>query len=214
MPATSPRSRSKPLPELSVVGLDMPPVMQPGDTIQPNIRIANFGPGSTASQGTLQVALIASTTPTFNSGSSLVATYTVANIPGQTPARTSATAVFGDANLDPAVNVVTIAGAAGHAPGLAGQVLPGRRDRPEQPDQGTREGAAVRRARTRSRCRTWSGRRSRTCPRPGWTWPAGSPTFPSSRSRSATPSAAFPADAGFPVSPRRHNRFATSSSRR
>jgi hypothetical protein len=71
-----------PLPELVGVGLDVPPVMQPGDTINPNIRIDNLGPADTAAQGPVTVALVASTTPTFNSRSTIVASYTVANIPG------------------------------------------------------------------------------------------------------------------------------------
>jgi hypothetical protein len=99
-----------PLPELAAVGLDVPPVMQPGDTIQPNIRIANFGTADTAAQGVLQVALVASTTPTFNSGSSIIALYNVPNVPSQARVP-SITPVFGDANLIPPVNVVTIAGA-------------------------------------------------------------------------------------------------------
>jgi hypothetical protein len=98
-----------PLPELAVVGLDVPPVMQPGDTIQPNIRIANFGPADTLPQGPVQVALVASTTPTFNLGSSIIAVYTIPNIPGASQVASQGQ-VFGDANLNPALNVVTIAG--------------------------------------------------------------------------------------------------------
>ena len=98
-----------PLPELAAVGLDVPPVMQPGDTIQPNIRIANFGPVDTSAQGPVQVALVASTTPTFTAGSSIVALYSVQNVPAQSLAP-SLRPVFGDANLTPALNVVTIAG--------------------------------------------------------------------------------------------------------
>ena len=60
-----------PLPELAVVGLDVPPVMQPGDTIQPNIRIANLGPADTNLQGPVQIALVASVTPNFTAGSSM-----------------------------------------------------------------------------------------------------------------------------------------------
>jgi hypothetical protein len=96
-----------PLPELSVVGFDVPPVMQPGDTIQPNIRIANLGPADTAPQGPVTIALVASTTPTFNSGSSIIATYSIDNIPGETSVST-ATNFLGDANQTPQNNVVTI----------------------------------------------------------------------------------------------------------
>lgn len=99
-----------PLPELSVVGFDIPPVIQPGDVIQPNIRIANFGPADTGVQGPVGVALVASTTPQFVPGSSSVlATYTVSNIPGvQNVANQGG--VFSDANLNPQQNIVTIVG--------------------------------------------------------------------------------------------------------
>ncbi len=98
-----------PLPELATVGLDLPPTIQPGDTVQPNIRIANFGPADTSPQGPFTVALVASTTPTFNQGSTIVATYTISNIPSESQVATQGS-VFGDANLIPQKNVVTIAG--------------------------------------------------------------------------------------------------------
>ena len=98
-----------PLPELATVGLDLPPVMQPGDTIQPNIRVTNLGPADTGLQGPVQVALVASTTKNFTLGSTIVALYTVTNIPGVSKIASQGQ-VFGDANLNPAQNVVTIAG--------------------------------------------------------------------------------------------------------
>jgi len=98
-----------PLPELSVVGFDVPPVIQPGDTIQPNIRVANFGPAATAAQGTFVVDVVASTTPNFNSGSTVVASYTVANVPPKSLSP-SKTPQYGDVNLVPPANIVTIAG--------------------------------------------------------------------------------------------------------
>ena len=102
-----------PLPELLTVGLDLPPVMQPGDTVQPNIRITNIGPGDTAPQGIVQVALVASTTPNFTSGSSivyldsLVANNVAINIPGITSVATQGN-LLGDANQTPPINVATI----------------------------------------------------------------------------------------------------------
>jgi hypothetical protein len=99
-----------PLPELAATALDVPPVMQPGDTIAPTIRVTNFGPGSTGSQGPLTVALVASTDRRFTSGSSILATYTVANIPGISQVSTGAEN-FGIANLNPQQNTVTIASA-------------------------------------------------------------------------------------------------------
>ena len=96
-----------PFPELAVVGFDVPPVMSPGDTIQPNIRIANLGTADTGLQGPVQIALVASTSPTFTTGSSIVATYTVGNIPAQSLVATNGPAL-GDANLIPGNNIVTI----------------------------------------------------------------------------------------------------------
>jgi hypothetical protein len=99
-----------PFPELSVVGLDVPPTMQPGDTIEPNIRIGNFGTTDTDLQGPVTVILVASTSPTFNTGSSIVATYDISNIPAITDTA-SKTPIFNDSNLIPAANIVTIIGA-------------------------------------------------------------------------------------------------------
>lgn len=99
-----------PLPELAAVGLDVPARMQPGDTIQPNIRIANLGTVDSAPQGPVTVELVASTTPTFNpADSTVIAAYSIDSIPPQSlvPAQG---AVFADANLTPGENVVTIAG--------------------------------------------------------------------------------------------------------
>lgn len=99
-----------PFPLLTAVGLDVPPTMQPGDTIQPNIRIANLGPADTAPQGPVTVDLVASTTPFVTGGSTIVATYTIANIPGEAQVSNQGL-VFGDANVTPQSNIVTITGA-------------------------------------------------------------------------------------------------------
>ncbi len=126
------------LPALVAVGLDVPPVMQPGDTINPNIRIDNLGPADTAAQGPVTVDLIASTTPTFNSGSTIVASYTVANIPGiqnapeQSP--TIAPSVIPHRRIG---EHGPHRGPAGHAPGRAEELFPRRRDRSEPDDQAT-----------------------------------------------------------------------------
>lgn len=104
-----------PLPELDVVGFDVPPVMQPGDTIQANVRITNIGPADTSPQGVVQVALVASTTKTFTSGSSIVSLVNLANpntgaavnIPGITSIATKGH-LLGDANQTPPNNVITI----------------------------------------------------------------------------------------------------------
>jgi hypothetical protein len=108
--STNPLLIEAPLPELDVTALDVPPVMQPGDTIEPVIRVTNFGPGSTGSQGPVTVALVASTTRRFTSGSSTLATYTVSNIPGISQVSTGSTN-FAITNLNPQQNTVTITGA-------------------------------------------------------------------------------------------------------
>ena len=72
---------SSALPELRAVSLGVPATMQPGDTITPQITIANFG--SAPSSTPLQVALVASTTQSFTVGSSIIALYNVeTSIPG------------------------------------------------------------------------------------------------------------------------------------
>ncbi len=69
------------LPELRVVSLGVPASLQPGDTIEPQITIANFG---SAPSGTpVQVALVESTTKSFTVGSSIIALYDIeSSIPG------------------------------------------------------------------------------------------------------------------------------------
>ena len=99
-----------PFPELVALSLDVPPVMQPGDTIAPNIRIANLGTTDTDLQGPVTVLLVASTTPNVNSGSTIVAQFTIDNVPALSNTATG-TAVFGDQNLNPQDNIVTIIGA-------------------------------------------------------------------------------------------------------
>jgi hypothetical protein len=80
------------LPELRTTALDVPSVLQPGDTIVPTFQITNLGTAATDTQGPVQVALVASVTPDFNLGSSIVALYTLpAGIPGASsnPVKTS-----------------------------------------------------------------------------------------------------------------------------
>ena len=97
-----------PLPLLTTVGFDTPPRMQPGDVIQPNIRIANLGTVDTDLQGPLTVALVASPTPVLSSQSVEIATYTVPDVPAQSLVPSKGV-VLGDANVDPTQNIVTIA---------------------------------------------------------------------------------------------------------
>jgi hypothetical protein len=117
---------SSALPMLRVTALDVPPVMQPGDTIAPTIQITNLGSASTAPQGPVQVALVASTTPDFNLGSKIIATFTLPNaIPAQSAAPIVANAhhhtrLFGgklqNNNVTQGSNVETFTTAAGTLP--------------------------------------------------------------------------------------------------
>lgn len=113
---------SKALPMLRATALAVPPVMQPGDTIAPTIRIANVGSAGTLAQGPVEFALVASVTPDFNLGSSIIAQYTWNDdIPGQsdTPIQTRARRhrkLFGSLaaardNVVPPGNVITYTGA-------------------------------------------------------------------------------------------------------
>lgn len=94
---------------VSVLGTDVPPVLQPGDTIAPNIRLANFGAISTTVGGPLDVELIASRSRFFNRGVTVIANYTVENIQPQsnTPTQDFVTTA---ANLQTPANFETIRG--------------------------------------------------------------------------------------------------------
>lgn len=96
-------------PDLSVVGLDLPPVMQPGDVVQPNIQVANNG-AATAGVGTpIDVALIASTDPNFRRDVRVLDTYTIRSLPGlsEVPMQTT---VLGDGGIDRPINISELNG--------------------------------------------------------------------------------------------------------
>jgi hypothetical protein len=72
---------SRALPELRATALDVQTPLEPGDTIIPTITVTNLGTAATS--GPLEVALVASTTPNFTVGSSVVALYDItSSIPG------------------------------------------------------------------------------------------------------------------------------------
>jgi hypothetical protein len=78
---------SQALPQLQATALDLPDALQPGDTVVPTFQITNLGTANTDTQAPVQVALVASVTPSFTLGSSIVALYTLpAGIPGQSSA--------------------------------------------------------------------------------------------------------------------------------
>ncbi|MGZ3380324.1 MAG: hypothetical protein ACXVBB_08665, partial [Isosphaeraceae bacterium] len=113
---------SQALPQLQATALDLPDSMQPGDTVVPTFQITNLGTANTDTQAPVQVALVASVTPSFTLGSSIVALYTLpAGIPGQSsaPVKNSAhhhARLYGSTiynnNVTPAQNVETFTGAA------------------------------------------------------------------------------------------------------
>ena len=108
---------SQALPQLQATALDLPDALQPGDTVVPTFQITNLGTANTDTQAPVQVALVASVTPDFNLGSSIVALYTLpAGIPGQSsaPVKNSAhhhARLYGSTiynnNVTPAQNVET-----------------------------------------------------------------------------------------------------------
>jgi hypothetical protein len=122
-PAVPVRFVARALPELRVTALDLPSTMQPGDTVVPTIQITNLGTAP-APAGT-QVALVASVTPTFTLGSSIVALYTLPSaIPAQSSATLSLRGKHGNflsrgisqQNVNPGTNVLTYTGAAATLP--------------------------------------------------------------------------------------------------
>jgi hypothetical protein len=116
-PAIPVRLVSAALPSLRATAFGVPATMQPGDTIAPTIQITNQGTAPVPAG--LQVAVVASVTPDFNLGSSIVALYT---IPTAIPAGSSAPIrlgrrhprIFTSAltnNVNNGVNVINFQGA-------------------------------------------------------------------------------------------------------
>jgi len=70
-------------PALRAVTLDLPANLQPGDTVFPFVQISNIGTGAIPPGVPVEVALVASTSPDFNLGSSIVSVETIdTGIPG------------------------------------------------------------------------------------------------------------------------------------
>jgi len=122
------RVAGKALPELRVIAFDVPPVLQPGDTIEPTIRIENFGTAGTISQGPVDVAMVLSPTPTFFAGTATFFTPITTiktDIPAlsETPTKGNP-ATFGEKNLIPPNNTVTFTYARSTLPaGTSGSYL-------------------------------------------------------------------------------------------
>ncbi len=95
------------LPNLQVVGFDIPAPLQPGDVIAPTIRIENFGVGDPAAQGPVTVALVASLDKNLSVGDAVVSSFTIASLPGISAVPTLST-VSAIQNLAPTQNEFTI----------------------------------------------------------------------------------------------------------
>ena len=105
-----------PLPDLQAISMDVPPVIQPGDTVQVNAKIANLGTVDTAPQGPVTVDLVASTDTNFGPGDIVLSQMQIDNIPplADVPATNS---VLGDVNITDPVNVRKISFPAVTLPG-------------------------------------------------------------------------------------------------
>ena len=70
------------LPDLAAIAIDVPPVIQPGDTIAPSIKVANYGTVNTAPQGPVTVLLVASTDKNFGPNDVILSNYQITDLPG------------------------------------------------------------------------------------------------------------------------------------
>lgn len=95
------------LPELQAVALGLPPVMNPGDTIVPQVKIANYGAAPTNLQAPVVVQVVASQDPFFGPGDIVLGTFTVDNILPLSQAPTQHF-VPGDVNVIDPPNFVTL----------------------------------------------------------------------------------------------------------
>lgn len=92
------------LPQLQAIGLELPPVMRAGDTIQASIEIANYGTVDTNLQAPVTVQLLASLDGTFGPGDTVISTFTIDNIRPVSVAPTQ-NLVLGDSGIDTPANV-------------------------------------------------------------------------------------------------------------
>ncbi|MDX2037999.1 MAG: hypothetical protein SFX72_15230 [Isosphaeraceae bacterium] len=97
------------LPDIQTIALDVPPVMNPGDAIQPNIRLGNFGTANTNLQGPLLVQLVASLDRNFGPGDQILGSYTIDSI-NPVSLQPSTRLILNDSNLDPGDNITTLQG--------------------------------------------------------------------------------------------------------
>ncbi|MEW4567556.1 hypothetical protein AB1L88_06775 [Tautonia sp. JC769] len=92
---------------LQAIALGLPPVMNPGDTVVPQVKIANYGAVPTNVQGPVIVQVVASADTTFSPDDTVLGTFTVDNILPLSQAPTK-NFVPGDVNLVDPPNVVLL----------------------------------------------------------------------------------------------------------
>ena len=109
-----------PLPDLAVVGLDVPPVMQPGDVIQPNLQVANNGAIAAGVTTPVDVNLIASPDPNFRRGVRVLDSYTITSLPGLSVVPQRPT-VLGDGGIDLPSNIRELRGNPVQLPNFAAE---------------------------------------------------------------------------------------------
>ena len=138
-PDQQPDSRGVPvqlftkLPELDGVALDVPPDLRPGDTIQPNFKIANFGTDSTDVQA--RSKCWSWLRRTLSSGRAIpcwrASRSTMFRPLSEAPAKRT---VLGDANLDNPPNILTISSPQVTLPETAVVLLHRAGHRPQRSD--------------------------------------------------------------------------------
>ncbi len=95
------------LPDLKGVVFDVPQVVQPGDSLAPTIKIANYG---TVDPGPVTVELVVSPSPTFDaSNATVLTTFNVTNVPPLSSVPLASTGLSGDiSTIYDQANVVTL----------------------------------------------------------------------------------------------------------
>ncbi|WP_152049764.1 hypothetical protein [Tautonia marina] len=94
-------------PQLQAIALGLPPVMNPGDTIVPQVKVANYGAAPSNVEGPAIVQVVASQDTTFSPDDIVLGTFTVDNILPLSQAPTK-NFVPGDVNLVDPPNVVLL----------------------------------------------------------------------------------------------------------
>jgi hypothetical protein len=95
------------LPDLQAIAFGMPPVLNPGDTVVPQVKVANYGAARTDLQAPVVVQVVASLDEAFGPGDIVLGTFTVDNIQ---PLSVAPTEQFipGDETLIDRPNVVVL----------------------------------------------------------------------------------------------------------